>query len=206
MSAPGAVRSNPEVAALFARQGYVVITGLLPAAQAGLAAEHLRRRLQAGTLNTDTSLGTPIASIYGDPLIDNLMEGLRPAISYCTGLALHPTYSYARIYKAGDRLPPHRDRRACEISLSINLGQKPDAPWALCVEDRQKNSAAAMLNPGDGLIYRGIELTHWRDPYEGEELVQAFLHYVDQNGPHAGERFDGRAALGTPLAAGGRAS
>jgi len=195
------VPHDAAVAGLFAQQGYVVITGLLPAPRAAMVRDHLLQRAQAGTMTTDTSLGTPIPAIYGDALIDNLMNALLPAVSYCTGLALYPTYSYARIYKAGDKLPPHRARRACEISLSLKLGQQPDTPWALCVEDSQKKAAAATLGPGDALVYRGIELTHWREPYQGEQLVQTFLHYVDQNGPNAGQRFDGRSALGTPLAA-----
>ena len=53
-----------------------------------------------------------------------------------------------------------------------------------------------MLRPGDALLYRGMEFTHWRDPYQGSRMFQAFMHYVDADGPHAGEKFDGRASLG----------
>jgi hypothetical protein len=53
----------------------------------------------------------------------------------------------------------------------------------------------AELKPGDGLLYRGTELFHWRDAYQGEALVQVFLHYVDRDGPHADQKFDGRSSL-----------
>jgi hypothetical protein len=52
--------------------------------------------------------------------------------------------------------------------------------------------------PGDALLYRGIDLFHWRDAYPGEALVQVFLHYVDRDGPHADRKFDGRPTLMRP--------
>ncbi|HEX2761640.1 MAG TPA: hypothetical protein VHM27_14045, partial [Rhizomicrobium sp.] len=104
--------------------------------------------------------------------------------------------SFARVYKHGDVLSPHRDRNACEISISLNLGQQPDEPWPLYLRGHDNSVFAAILRPGDALMYRGIELSHWREAYQGEKLAQAFLHYVDRNGPHAGERFDRRPGPG----------
>ena len=56
----------------------------------------------------------------------------------------------------------------------------------------------ASLSPGDALLYRGIDCFHWREPYLGSRLVQVFLHYVDRDGPHAGQKFDGRKTLMRP--------
>ena len=82
------------------------------------------------------------------------------------------------------------------ISVSLNLGQVPDEPWALYVKGAA-GTAEALLRPGDVLLYRGIDLIHWRHAYEGRHLAQVFLHYVDRNGPHRDEKFDRRPALGT---------
>lgn len=194
------VPHDPVIARTFEQQGFVVIGPLVPPNQTAMVREHLLGRLRAGTLTTDSTLGTDIPAIYGDPVLDGLMNALVPRVEYCTGLALYPTYSYARIYHKGDELRPHRDRRACEISVSLNLGQTPDIPWPLCIRGRDNKDAAAPLRPGEALIYHGIELTHWRAPYEGEECAQVFMHYVNQHGPNAGERFDRRPALGMPLA------
>ncbi|MBO0716964.1 MAG: hypothetical protein J2P55_06475, partial [Rhizobiales bacterium] len=131
---------------------------------------------------------------YGDSTFDGLLEYLRPRIEESSGLSLLPTYSYFRLYKRGDALPRHRDRPACEISVSLNIGQKPSDPWPLFVES-DRESYAALLNPGDGLLYRGIDLFHWREAYRGEALGQVFLHYVDRDGPHADQKFDGRPTL-----------
>lgn len=94
-------------------------------------------------------------------------------------------------------LTRHRDRKACEISLSLNIGQRPSEPWPLCVES-ERESHSASLSPGDALLYRGIDLFHWRDAYQGEALVQVFLHYVDLDGPNADQKFDGRPTLMRP--------
>jgi alkylated DNA repair dioxygenase AlkB len=182
----------------FARQGYVVVRQLVPAATVAMLCQHLQRRVAEGNLWMGDTQVPNTPGVHGDPVLDELMEQLRPAVEFCTGLRLYPTYSYTRFYKHGDRLPPHRDRAACEISLSLNLDQVPAGPWALNVQG-EDGATAALLLPGDVLLYRGIALTHWREPFAGERLTQVFLHYVDQNGPHAAEKFDRRTALGKPL-------
>lgn len=180
----------------FRSNGYAVIRGLVAADRVARLRDHMAARAAAGTLrmNGDEQVpGTP--HVYGDSAVDTLMQDIKPLIEAHSGLKLHPTYSFARIYKKGDVLAPHRDRDACEIFISLNLGQEPDVPWPLNIGEEDA-PFAAMLRPGDVLLYRGPELTHWRDAYQGERLFQVFLHYVDANGPHAGEKFDSRASLG----------
>ncbi len=70
---------------------------------------------------------------YGDPTFDGLLEYLRPRIEARCGLSLHPTYSFFRLYRGGNALPRHRDRPACEISVSLNVGQSPAEPWPIHV-------------------------------------------------------------------------
>jgi hypothetical protein len=86
------------------------------------------------------------------------------------------------------------DCPACEISVTLNIGQEPADAWQIYVQGEGKPQRAD-LKPGDGLLYRGTELFHWRDAYRGEALVQVFLHYIDQHGPHTDQKFDGRQSL-----------
>ena len=46
------------------------------------------------------------------------------------------------------------------------------------------------LKPGDGVIYKGHDIEHWREPYEGDYHMQVFLHYVDANGKFANHKGD----------------
>jgi hypothetical protein len=40
---------------------------------------------------------------------------------------------------------------------------------------------------------------HWREKYtEGKWQAQVFLHYVDADGPHVNQKYDGRESLGLP--------
>jgi predicted 2-oxoglutarate/Fe(II)-dependent dioxygenase YbiX len=63
-------------------------------------------------------------------------------------------------------------------------------------EDKSEATEVKM-DIGDAVMYRGCDIYHWREPYkEGKWQAQVFLHYVDQNGPHAEWKYDKREALG----------
>lgn len=194
MPQPDQKRSIPAV---FARQGFVIVTRLAPEPVLARTRDHLAARAAAGTVITDDEKvpGTP--AVFG-VVLDGLTEELRPVIEHCTGLKLYPTYSYGRLYWKGDALPKHRDRAACEISVSLNLSQTPDEPWPLHVQFG-RHDVPVKRKPGDALLYRGTELTRWREPYAGGSMAQVFLHYVDQGGPHAEQKFDRRPALAMPF-------
>lgn len=132
---------------------------------------------------------------YADPLMESLLMFALPMIEEATGLSLLPTYSYYRVYRRGNELKPHVDRPACEISASLCIGYTDDSvEWPLYVAD-----TPYVMRPGDLLIYRGLDLNHYRYPLECEyswSQSQAFLHYVDAEGAHAEWKFDKRKALG----------
>jgi hypothetical protein len=55
------------------------------------------------------------------------------------------------------------------------------------------------LSPGDLVIYRGCDLSHWRKPFEYPTEVwhvQGFFHYVDANGPYTEFKYDKRNSIG----------
>jgi hypothetical protein len=132
----------------------------------------------------------------GDFHMEDLLESLVPEIEQVTQRPLFPTYSFFRVYKAGNRLERHTDRPACEFSVSVNLGYRAPALWPLWVEG-PLGARSAALEPGDAVVYRGIECPHWRESFDGEFAAQLFLHYVDQEGPHAEWKFDKRRRLST---------
>jgi hypothetical protein len=126
---------------------------------------------------------------YGDIAMDCLLSKIKPLMEKQTKLKLTPTYSYMRIYKKGDELKKHVDRKSCEISTTLNLSGDR---WPIFIENKSVD-----LSVGDMLIYRGCELQHWREPFTGEICVQVFLHYNETNGKFE-NKFDGRDFLGLP--------
>lgn len=102
-----------------------------------------------------------------------------------------PTYTYARIYKNGEVLNRHRDRPACEISLTVHLGG--DANWSIGIQKPNGKEVELGLNKGDAMLYLGCTADHWRNtPFSGQNYSQVFLHYVRSNGPCAWAYFDKR--------------
>ena len=138
-------------------------------------------------------------SHYADLVMETLLLGLTPRMEKETGFKVYPTYSYARIYKNGDVLHRHSDRYSCEISTTLNLGGDP---WPIYLEPSGKKGMAGIkinLNPGDMLIYRGCDLEHWREVFNGNHCGQVFLHYNDQKSDDAEKnKFDGRPMVGLP--------
>jgi len=149
---------------------------------------------------------------YADLVMEVLLVELMPLMQKMTDLKLTPNYSYARIYKKGDVLHRHKDRFSCEISTTLNLGGDP---WPIYLDptgkdyviDPYKNimkpnapkGIKILLQPGDMLVYKGNELEHWREPFEGEECSQVFLHYNNIKTKGSTENlFDTRPHLGLP--------
>ena len=54
------------------------------------------------------------------------------------------------------------------------------------------------LKPGDMLVYKGMELEHWREAFEGDNCIQVFLHYNQVSKKADINRFDTRPHLGLP--------
>lgn len=176
------------------REGYVIVRSLVARPRVARLRRYAILRAGLGTMGEGDGqvVGTPAA--YGDFLMDGLLEELLPDVESACGRKLFPTYSYFRVYKRGDVLARHRDRPACEISVTLSLGYEPARPWPLWIEGRH-GAARVTLAPGDGLVYLGIECAHWRARFRGERCVQVFLHYVDRDGRNAEWRFDKRASL-----------
>jgi hypothetical protein len=109
-----------------------------------------------------------------------------------TGLKLFPTYAFSRVYSYNADLKPHKDRPSCEVSVTAMWGSD-GKPWPIYMED-----TPIEMKPGDAVIYLGCELNHYRYNFKGDWHAQTFFHYVDQNGPFAGYKFDRRHAYIDP--------
>ena len=124
-------------------------------------------------------------SHYADIAMETLLENLKPLMEKESGLKLNETYSYARIYKKGDVLERHKDRYSCEVSTTLNIGGDE---WPIYLDpsgEEGKEGTKIILNQGDMLIYKGCDVEHWREAFEGENCGQVFLHYNDASGENA---------------------
>ena len=121
---------------------------------------------------------------YNDPLMTSLLDTKLPLVEKESNLKLFPTYAYWRYYVVGGTLKTHRDRPACEISVTACVKKYDN--WPIKVE-----GTSFELDEGDGVLYAGCDQWHGRPGvYKGEGLAQVFLHYVNQNGPHKNHAYD----------------
>ena len=156
-------------------------------------------------------------SRYWHPQYRAINSGIRMKLEKIIGRKLYNTYYYDRFYYPGQELTKHADRDACEISVSVHIStnlEGKDADWPFCIKtpdtytDEKKTTVlipgenrSLVLKPGDGLLYKGCERPHWREPMplprrrkrdillrkEQKEYYyhQIFFHYVLQDGIRA---------------------
>ena len=174
----------------FEEKGYVHVKEFIPREVAKYLFEYLKFSSHARVLSRDNSyLGDEqvpgsFAPRHGDLAFQALMKQMRPTMEIITGLDLCSTYTYVRLYREGNELKKHKDRPSCEISVTVKLSDtsRDGYNWPIFMEGTE-----CILKDGDAVIYRGCDYEHWREVCKGGKkyrLGQAFLHYIDKNGPH----------------------
>lgn len=192
--------------------GYAHLERLIPPEVAQALLKQLWRDLLDGNLpvsaNSNPVLIRPAMELHGSksPAVTTFLWGLTPIVSQLARCDLLPSYAFFRLYRNEDRLRVHKDRSACEHSISLTLGYSDDKAWAFQIghDEAPKNAkdsedfgeepftTIAML-AGDAVLYRGITRRHGRlTPNPNKWSAHLFLHWVDRNGPfrhHAFERW-----------------
>lgn len=135
---------------------------------------------------------------YKNPSMIRLLSFLKPKVEELYGKRLHETYAFYRIYTEGMELEPHTDRPACEVSVTLTLGYHAQYLWPIYVD-----GIPFATTPGEGIIYKGCEQKHWREPFRkvgklDDDIVwsQVFLHYIEAGGQydpeHKGDAYNER--------------
>lgn len=196
----------------YTRDNYATIRGLIPPEVAANLYKQLQIDLQAAgrTLQDfaqDQALSRhqtiEISGHFYRPLT-TFLWGLTPIVSQLTGADLLPSYDYFRIYQQGDVCRVHADRPSCEHSISLTLVYSDGFPWPLEVGSRKvevitpaeddwgdEAHTGVAMQPGDGVLYRGIDLRHGRTmPNPNRWSAHLFLFWVERDGPFAEHAFD----------------
>ena len=183
---------------IFEKYGCVLVQNFVDEETISVVSQYFENKLKRGEWLEGAEGPVTVSKLfyYADPLIEVILQKSKGAVEDVVCKELLPTYSYSRIYRAGEELKPHVDRPSCEVSATINVASMGStSPIYMKYEDAEPQKY--ILNPGDAVIYKGCEVTHWRDPLENDQLnVQFMLHYVDKNGPNAVFEKDKRPAYG----------
>jgi len=184
----------------FERVGYVKVTEMFEKPLISIVSEYFENKLARGEIairrNLNTEADPTSISYYADPLIEVLLKKASSFVSKTIQEEVIPTYSYFRVYRFGEKLSKHVDRESCEVSVTVNVALT-EGKNKIYMQLPNQPETGFELTPGDAVIYKGCEVTHWREPLEQNQiLVQFMLHYVKKNGPYAAFAFDGRSRLG----------
>lgn len=196
----------------YRQNGYATIRGLIPPEVAQNLFKQIQIDLKAAGRSFDVFAQShqlsrqqtvDISGHFYRPLT-TFLWGLTPIVSELTGADLLPSYDYFRIYQKGDICRVHSDRPSCEHSVSLTLVYGDGAPWPLevgSVPVKGEGPAfdhwggepheAVEMQPGDAVLYRGIDLRHGRTmPNPNQWSAHLFLFWVERGGPYAQHAFD----------------
>lgn len=182
---------------LFWQRGWDVADNLVTAQQLAFAKAAMDVAQRGGRMR-NTALVVPKGALseYAPIAAEALLKSCQPRLEAIIGRALLPAYALWRIYGHGASLRRHRDRNACEISISLPIFSDPaDSAWPIYVTDLQGQDEGVELHSGQGILYQGCKIAHWREPFAGSEQYQLFLHYVLADGPNAHLANDNREKL-----------
>tara|TARA_B100000214_G_scaffold104066_1_gene72917 strand:+ start:52 stop:774 length:723 start_codon:yes stop_codon:yes gene_type:complete len=205
----------------FERNGYLIIKNLCDPKKLFHPVPELRGQLNYKSKSLDDFEHIEVegqvegsVARYWHPQYREIHTKIRLILEQAIGRKLYNTYYYDRFYFPGQELTIHADRPACEISVSVHVSTNLEENWPIWIKtpdiftDPSKmeliskgENRSIDLEPGDGMVYKGCERPHWRDPMPGliETALarakgyqvhsfyyhQIFFHYVLQDGQRA---------------------
>ena len=91
---------------------------------------------------------------------------LTNTVSAIAGEAIKPSYVYLASYLSGAELKKHTDREQCEFSITLCLDFSPEpqlaTSWPIRL-DTPEGTVTVYQALGDGLVYRGMKVPHYRN-------------------------------------------
>src|SRR5207248_2790330 len=101
-----------------------------------------------------------------DGLTYFFQQQLTTIISEIAGEKVKPSFSFFVSYRPGSDLKAHRDREQCHYALSVLLDHNHAgdvSPWPIYVQPPGAPEAVPIsISLGDGLLYFGQEVLHYR--------------------------------------------
>jgi hypothetical protein len=188
----------------FKENGYEVVRGAIGSDLASFLSEELKilKEITAIENGYDPSIKafndekTPYSFAWYSPIFaEVLSKTLLPKVEKIVGKKLYQSFSFARIYYENSELFRHTDRKGCEYALSICLEKDP-SNWLIGFKGYDGVDTLIDADVGDMIVYLGSEVEHWRDKFKGNQQIQAFLFYVNQDGEYSHLKYDTRPWLG----------
>jgi hypothetical protein len=130
----------------------------------------------------------PLRPLFIDrpDLMHRALQELKPILEAWSGMELLPSIAYGfRLYRNESSLWMHIDKTQTHvISCIYHIASSEDSdPWPVVIEDYDGNTQAAVLKPGDLLLYESAKNFHGRPTtFNGSWYTSLFVHFFPKEG------------------------
>lgn len=166
-------------------RGYVAVPELLHPFHIAALRRYYRYLIRNGKLRLGDKESPLRYGVHNQSVARFFHHQLAGVVTDLAGEPVKPSYVYVASYQSGAKLEKHSDRPQCEFSITLCLDYSPEpadeTPWPIHLE-AAGDMVTIHQRLGDGLLYRGCQVPHWRDQLpQGNTSTSMFFHYVRQD-------------------------
>jgi hypothetical protein len=180
------VRKRAQV---FREKGFVPLGNLIHPFNLAALRRYYRYAIRRGVIRLGDEQSPRRYVVHNEKVARFFHHQIANAVSAIAREAIKPSYVYLASYLSGAELKKHTDRQQCELSVTLCLDFSPEpelaTSWPIRL-DTSEGTATVYQALGDGLVYRGTSVPHYRDVLDaGHTSTSIFFHYVpaDFSGP-----------------------
>jgi hypothetical protein len=176
------VVGTSHLARQFKEKGYAPIGRLIHPFHIAALRRYYRYLIRTGGLPLGDVQSSRRYVAHNESVARFFHHQLTTTVSAIVGEPVKPSYVYLASYQGGAKLEKHTDREQCEFSITLCLDYSPEprcqTRWPIHLH-APTGRVTVFQAIGDGLLYRGRELPHARDPLPQEDTsTSIFFHYV----------------------------
>lgn len=165
--------------------GYAVVAGLIHPFHLGELRRYCRYLIRSGRIQLGDGQSPRRYVAHNESVAQFFHWQLSTVVSTIVGEPVKPSYCYLASYQSGAMLPRHTDRPQCQFTVTVLVDSSPEpavaSPWPLHLEI-SSNEIKVYQAIGDGLVYRGCEIPHYRTTQpSGRTSTSIFFHYVPES-------------------------
>jgi hypothetical protein len=172
-------------AELFQQRNYAPVRGMLHPFHVAALRRYFRYMVRTGRIHFGDEQNPRRYGIHNESVARFFHQQMAKTVSLIVGEPVMPSYVYAASYVSGAVLKKHIDREQCEFSVTLCLDFSPEprreTSWPIRLDSGQ-GTVTIYQALGDGLVYRGPRVPHYRDILaEGQTSTSIFFHYVSES-------------------------
>lgn len=164
---------------------YAVVRNIIDPLQIAALRTYFRTLDHKNFLVPYVRSGSVRYGLHNEPVAEFVHHQLSDLVRCVTGEPIIPSYCFLSLYKTGSFLARHSDRPQCAWNVSLLIDSDPEKSpgdsWPIFLEAGGQTSAIH-LEMGAGLLYRGTDIPHWREPLaNGQTNTLILCHFVPED-------------------------